>query len=283
VALAGALGIAAAGIPSAVAAGLQEPPARTYYVAVGASESLGVQPTATSRHSVPTDDGYANALVAMERSRWPGLQLVHFGCPGITAQAALLGGGPCRFAAGSEIQAAADFLRRHPGKSVLATVDLGFNDVWPCLAHRTVDAACVTAAFAVISRVLPVTLHDLRAAGGPDMKMVGLLHNDPCLASYLRGPAGQAFSAAALAVFDRFNTLLSAIYTRAGVSIANVPAAFAVGTPTTAALGTHGTVPLDVAKVCTLTWMCRERNLHPNAAGYQAIADAIAAALPRPS
>lgn len=277
------LTLAAAAFPSTVAAGLQAPPATTYYVAVGASESLGVQPTAVSHRSVPTDDGYANALVAMERSRWPGLQLVHFGCPGITAHEALFGGGPCTFAAGTEIRAATDFLQRHRGKTVLATVDLGFNDVWPCLAHHTVDAACVTAALADISEVLPVTLHDLRAAGGPGMKVVGLLHNDPCLASYLHGSAGQAFSAAALTVFDRFNTLLSAVYARAGVLVANVPAAFGIGAPTTAALGAHRMVPLDVAKVCSLTWMCRERNLHPNAAGYQVIADAIAAALPRPS
>jgi len=290
-ALAGTLGAVAAVLPSAVAAvlpsavaaGLQAPPARTYYIAVGASESLGVQPTASTRHSAPTDDGYANALVDIERVRWPGLRLVHFGCPGITAQAALLGNGSCRFAAGSEIQAATDFLRRHPGKTVLATVDFGFNDVWPCLAGHSVDPACVTAAFGAISKVLPITLHDLRAAGGPAMKVVGLLHNDPCLASYLRGTAGQAFSAAALKVFDRFNTLLASIYTRAGVSAANVPAAFSVGAPSTVALGAHGIVPLDVAKVCNLTWMCRERNLHPNAAGYQVIAEAIAAALPRPS
>lgn len=277
------MAVAAAMVPSAVAAGIQAPPAKTYYVAVGASESLGVQPSVTSRQSVPTHHGYANALVAMERSRWPGLRLVHFGCPGITAQAALLGGGTCRFAAGSEIQAAADFLRRHPGKTVLATVDLGFNDVWPCLADHTVAPACVTSALETVSSVLPATLHDLRAAGGPGMMMVGLLHNDPCLASYLRGPAGQAFSASALTVFDRFNTLLTSIYTRARVSIANVPAAFGLGAPRTTALGAHGMVPVDVAKVCALTWMCRERNLHPNAAGYQAIAEAIAAALPRPS
>lgn len=254
--------------------------AATYYVAVGASESLGVQPTAASPRGAPTDDGYANALVAMEHSRWPGLRLVHFGCPGITAEAALVGGGPCSFGTGSEVAAAVDFVRDHRGQTVLATVDLGFNDVWPCLVHTTVDAACATAALGTVSRVLPIVLRRLRAAGGPGMQIVGLLHNDPYLAASLRGPAGRRFSAAALSVIDRLNAALAGIYHRAGAAIANVPSAFSLGTDAPAAVAGRGTLPRDVAKNCTLTWMCARHNLHPNATGYDVIAGAIAAALP---
>lgn len=256
------------------------PTPTTYYVAVGASESLGVQPTGAGRRGLPTSHGYANAVLATQRDRWSGLQLVHFGCPGITAVAALQGGGPCIFASGSEISAAVDFLRSHPGRTVLATVDLGFNDLWPCLVHHTVDATCVTAALGRVSRALTVIVHDLRAAGGPHMKVVGLLHNDPYLAAYLNGPAGRLFSSAALAVVNRFNTTLTDIYLRAGVQVANVPSAFSLGTSSPTMVAGHGKVPLDVAKVCALSWMCTKHNLHLNAAGYVAVASAITGALP---
>jgi lysophospholipase L1-like esterase len=47
-----------------------------------------------------------------------------------------------------------------------------------------------------------------------------------------------------------------------------------------------GTVPLNVAQTCRLTWMCRPDplvpNMHPNDAGYQVIAGAIAAVIPAP-
>ena len=273
----GAFVAPAAGMAVAAAA---DSPRTTYYLALGASESLGVQPTAANGHAVPTDHGYANALLAMERNRWPGLQLVHFGCPGITAQAALAGGGPCNFADGSEVKAAVDFLRGHPGQTVLATVDLGFNDLWPCLVHRTVDATCVGTALDRVARAVPVVLRDLRAAGGPGMHVVGLLHNDPYLAAYLHGAIGRAFSAAALSAVDRLNATLTAAYAHAGVPVANVPSAFSLGTSSPAEIAGEQTVPLDVAKVCALSWMCRQHNLHLNAAGYAAIARVVAAAVP---
>jgi hypothetical protein len=44
-----------------------------------------------------------------------------------------------------------------------------------------------------------------------------------------------------------------------------------------------GMVPLDVARVCSLTWMCASKpygpNQHPNDGGYRVISQAIAAAL----
>lgn len=283
----GALGLVApaAAAGSALGAATAEaatPAATTYYVAVGASESLGVQPTHANPRGARTDDGYANALLAIERSRWPGLRVVHFGCPGITAQAALTGGGRCRFGAGSEIAAAVGFVRDHPGRTVLATVDLGFNDLSPCLARGAVDASCVTAGLERVSRAVPVALQELRAAGGPRLQIVGLLHNDPYLAAYLRGPRGRRFSVAALSVMDRLNAALRAAYARAGALVANVPATFSLGSSAPPPPGGRKRVPPDVVKVCSLSWMCARHNIHLNTAGYQAVAVAIASAL-RPS
>ena len=64
--------------------------------------------------------------------------------------------------------------------------------------------------------------------------------------------------------------------------IADVAGAFDTYTPftTTTALAGHGTVPLAVAKICELTWMCapapRGPNIHGNASGYQTMARVFA-------
>ena len=44
-----------------------------YYLAVGGSESVGVQPTAAHPHGQPTHHGYTEDVLAAERATWPGL------------------------------------------------------------------------------------------------------------------------------------------------------------------------------------------------------------------
>jgi lysophospholipase L1-like esterase len=274
--------VAAAVTPSlagaAGVAGASGEPA-TYYVAVGASESLGVQPSATDPHGRPTDQGYADDLVSLEHDRWPGLQLVQFGCSGITAEGALDGTGTCAYPHGSEVATAVDFLQRHRGRTVLATVDLGFNDVWPCLVHHAVNRACETAALARIAQALPAVVARLRAAGGRELEIVGLEHDDPYLADYLRGPAGRWFARRSIGAIDRLNDELAALYTGAGAVVADVPTAFGTADRAPAELAGHGQVPDGVARICELTWMCVAHNVHPDAAGYEVIAGAIAGAM----
>jgi lysophospholipase L1-like esterase len=280
-----AVGAAVAPLVGAAAATVAPPrrPPTVYYLAFGASESLGVQPVGAGGSEIPTAQGYADALVAIERARWPGLQLVHVGCPGITAEAALEGGGPCRFAAGSQLAAAVDFLRHHQDQTVLTTVDLGFNDLWPCLVAETVNEACVRGALERVAHALPLILERLRAAGGSSMEIVGLLHNDPYLAAWRQGPEGEEFSAGALSAIDRLNATLSAIYAEADVHVADVAAAFALGTAAPVRVAGDAMLPRDVAKDCALSWMCDRHNIHLNADGYMAVAETIAAALRRTS
>lgn len=249
---------------------------RPYYVAIGASESVGVQPVPGRTGVVPTHEGYANDLVAMEQSRWPGLHLVPFGCPGITAQGALDGAGACTYPAGSEVATAVAFLREHPGQTALVTVDLGFNDIWPCFLHRAVDARCVDAGLARIASSLPAIIAKLQSAGGSRLTIVGLEHSDPYIAAARFG--ARDFARRTIGVFDRMNDELGTIFSTAGVPVAKVPEAIGDGA--------HGPAAWAVAQMCSLTWMCAMHNIHPTVAGYRAIAEAVGAAIasgPRPA
>ena len=263
-------------------AGASERPARSaapYYVAVGASESLGYQPTAADPHGAPSDEGYADDVVDDEQRRWPGLDLVQFGCPGTTAVEALDGHSRCRYPSGSQIATAVRFLRAHRARTKLVTVDLGFNDVRLCLEHRRVDASCAQRALRRIDRALPRILGDLRAAAGAGTQIVGLQHDDPYWGVYLHGGAARRFAETSARVLRRLNAELAAIYTTSGDLVADVPAAFATTDTSQVALAGHGTVPAAVARACSLTWMCSAHNLHPDAAGYRLIASAVTAAL----
>ena len=103
---------------------------------------------------------------------------------------------------------------------------------------------------------------------------MGMNYYDPFLAAYLLGET--TLASESRTVTGTFNQLLEGVYQRAGDQVADVQSAFKTldTTPVTYA---DMTVPLDVAVICELTWMCdySPPNIHPNATGYQAIAEAF--------
>lgn len=270
--------VGAVGVASS-SAGADEGP--HYYLALGGSDSVGLQPTAAIPHGQRTDDGYADDLLDSLRSRWDDLSLVQLGCPGETTETMLSGGDKCGYAAGSQLAAAVSFLHQHPS-TVLVTVDVGFNDLVHCMGHHVVDPSCVSLALGNLRAQLPRIVAALRGAGGPDLHIIGVGHYDPYLAAYRDGPAGQAFASQSIDVITRLNDVLRSSYAEDAVPMAEVAAAFDMTDTTPTALA-GSVVPRNVERTCTLTWECTPGplgpNKHPNDDGYEVIGDAISAVL----
>jgi lysophospholipase L1-like esterase len=273
----GALGIVAGAWCASARAGAASL-GPTYYVALGASDSVGYQPTLARPLGQRTDAGYADDVLAAERARWGDLELVQLGCPGATTSDVLDGGDVCHYSSGSQLAAAVSFLHQHPS-TVLMTVDIGYNDVERCLARGVVDQACVNSALQIVRTQLPQILTALRNAGGPELEIIGVGHYDPYLSSYLSGPGGQTFADESLGAMGRLNDVMRDAYSAAGLPMANVAQAFDMSSTVPVPLANVGLVPQNVERTCALTWRCAPPplgpNRHPDAAGYKAIAESI--------
>jgi lysophospholipase L1-like esterase len=257
-----------------------------FYLDLGASQSVGFQPIGTSRHGYPTNRGYANDLVALEAAKGVVLQLTQLGCPGEATATMISGGNSCYKSPDSQLADAVAFLRAHQNQTGLVTVELGYNNIGACIGSTTFVGTCVRIRVGAVRQQLPTILNALKAAAGPNVTIVGLGHADPFLAWAIHGPAGYARALASLRTMQFLNGALAHVYAADSIPMVDVAAAFKMNQTTPSALGGVGTVPLNVAQACRLTWMCRpyplSPNMHPNDAGYQAIAAAIAAVLPAP-
>jgi lysophospholipase L1-like esterase len=282
-ALAAPLTLAATG-PSPSSAG-RSGVATSYYLALGDSLAQGVQPSAAGA-SVPTSHGYANQLYAALRLRHPGLRLVKLGCSGETT-ATMINGGICSYPQGSQLAAAVAFLRAHPGRVSLITIDIGANDPNSCLALSSLGkiASCMRAVLPRAVRNLTEILTGLRAAGGRGVAVIGMSYYVPELAAWRSSPSGEAVAALTERLVASYNAMLAAVYRKFGARLANVFGAFHSGDFTDRVrLPGDGSLPRNVATVCLWTWACsrgpRGPNEHPNATGYAVIALAFLLADP---
>ena len=249
----------------------------TYYLSLGDSLAQGVQPNSKGV-SVETKAGYPNQLATALRQTNPSLRLVKLGCPGETT-ATMINGGICTYAAGSQLAQAVRFLKQHAAQTQLVTIDIGANDLNKCVVLPTLAqiAKC-------LGKVIPKTvtrlgqiMAQLRAAYPGTI--IGMSYYVPQLAGWLQGTtAGRQLARAGVVLGGAFNNDLTGVYTKFGTPVANVFAAFRtkdfkdkVKTPA------FGTVPLNVATLCSYTWMCAPPpvgpNEHANVLGYGVIAN----------
>lgn len=252
-----------------------------YYLDLGASVSLGVQPSPVSGHGAPTSTGYANDLIAQQLALGDDLHLVQMGCPGETTSSFVTGLDRCYHAPDDQLAEAVGFLHDHPDDRTLVTVDVGFDDIVSCLWHRVVDAACLDQRLAAVPGQLAHIVGTLRDAAGPHVLFLGVGAYDPFLADAAQDPAAQSFAEASLDAIGRLNAQLRAGYASAGVPMVEIASLFSGDDRDADAVEASSLVAM-AEHTCTMTWMCTAApNIHPNDAGYRAIAGAIEAHLPR--
>jgi lysophospholipase L1-like esterase len=276
--------LALAGVLAAVIAGCSAAPARhkppvSYYLALGDSLAVGVQPDAAGT-SVRTGSGYADQLYATLRRSHPGLRLVKLGCPGETT-ATMINGGLCAYPGGSQLAAAVRFLHAHPARVSLVTIDIGANDADGCVTRLSFGnfASCLTKSVPQVTTNLTKILTRLRQAD-PKGHIIAMSYYLPALAQWRNGLVGRALARVSEMAIAGYTALVNRVYTSYRVRVADVFGAFH-----TADFGQRvtapgfGALPRNVAAICRWTWECaappRGPNVHANPAGYQVIARAF--------
>src|SRR6478609_7783819 len=185
-----AVAVAAAGCSAAPAPARHKLPV-SYYLALGDSLAVGVQPDAAGT-SVKTRSGYADQLYATLRRSHPGLRLVKLGCPGETT-VTMMKGGICAYPGGSQLAAAVRFLRAHRARVSLVTIDIGANDADGCLTRLSFSnfASCLTRSVPQVTTNLTKILTRLRQAG-PKAHIIAMSYYLPALAQWRDGLIGKA-------------------------------------------------------------------------------------------
>jgi lysophospholipase L1-like esterase len=265
-----------------------------YYLSLGTSLSVGVQPSSGGT-LLPGDDGYPNQLFDSIKPAFEAggaapreLRLVQLGCPGETLDD-MINGGNCLYIAGSQLDAAVDFLNDNAGQVHLVTIDMGANDFRNAgCVGAIVDIDCATDATNQISTDLAIVLAALQNAADPGTTIVGMNYYNPYLATWLDDAAGQTLAVESAQAVALATNALGTTYGTAGVLVADVAAAFESDDFVTMVLSPqpapNDMLPVNVANVCTFTYMCDPApvgpDIHANNAGYARIAEAFEAVLP---
>jgi lysophospholipase L1-like esterase len=248
----------------------------SYYLSLGDSLSTGYQPGLGD-----TDQGYADQLFPGLKAAVPSLELVKLGCRGETTTT-MIKGGICPYDQGSQLGAAAMFLRDHPGQVRYLTIDIGGNDVNRCVKSGAstgyqVGYQCIVKAVGTVAANLWAIVSKVRATGGTAPVYAGMTYYDPVLAAWLTGKSGQALARTSVPLVGAVNDMERMLYSWADFRVADVSKAFASGDFRTQA----GGLPLNVSRLCLWTYMCLRKDIHPNADGYQQIARTFAPLMTR--
>ncbi len=265
-----------------------------YYVSLGTSLSVGVQPDATTGENQLTDDGYADQLFDIIEPLFDltepdtrELQLWKLGCPGETT-ITMMDGTICTYPEGSHLEAAVAFLNAQTDKVELITIDMGANDllVADCLVGTTVDFLCLDDVSLHISTHLSVILQALQDAADPGTPIIGMNYYNPFLVAWLLGTTeGVTRATQSEVAVSSLNDDMGVTYATFGIPVADVAGAFfsddftLVPNP----VPPPNDVPINVVTICLLTYMCDPTvgpNIHANPTGYGVIAATFAVELP---
>jgi lysophospholipase L1-like esterase len=280
--------------------------AKSYYLSLGDSYSVGYQPAGTVGGVGQATSGYTAVVAAGMR-----MQLKNFGCGGATttslstvkgctepAYGPVAGTDAVAYPNTTQTQAALDFISAptNHGKVGLVTVSIGGNDVTACVKASEVSAilACVNNADGSIKTNVSALVSELRSAlkaAGDQAPVVGLTYPDVVLGEwvYPQGQENQQLASLSVSAFDQLiNPALEQAYGKANfvnVTVAPYGAATSgANTPlgvTVHAPPPYGQIPAAVGEICDLTYYCTMGNIHANTKGYTFIGKLILAHLGR--
>ncbi|WNV85111.1 GDSL-type esterase/lipase family protein [Umezawaea sp. Da 62-37] len=262
------------------------------YVSIGDSYAAGYRPSPDGSGSTTTD-GFAYQVAADPRVTGRPLELVNFGCAGVTSTALRENPGCAAGASGpgapayprqAQVDAAVAFITGNRERIALVTVVVGGNDIKPCVqrpdgAPRPDATACLAEAGKALRANLAILLGALRSAVGPTTPIVGVTYPDVYLGAWVATtPGARDLAVASVALFrDQLNPALRAEYSAVGALFADITAATGGYGPLEEIVDdpTYGKIPNPVARLCALTYYCRLRDVHPTVDGHRVIADRI--------
>ena len=271
------LGMVAVGMPRSFAGSLSTDSTRAargggdVYLALGDSLAAGFQPGRGD-----TSKGYVDDLWRTFASQIDGLGLRNVGCDGETSLSMITGNrSACRYAAGSQLDAAVAFLEGYPGQVAFITIDIGTNDFFErCLADTwLMERSCVVRVLPHVQARLARIFDALRTAAGPGVPIVSMTYFDPLLGLWGLTPGGRFLARASLRSFVAMNEGFATTYGDADVAVADVARTFQIDNfSDTVVVPGRGELPLNVALTCRWTWFCRVGDPHPDETGYRRIA-----------
>lgn len=282
---------------NAISASASRTSAQQYLLVLGDSLAAGYQPI--FRLKLPPvdaatgfrDNGYLGGY-AQDVAHATGLRLVDLGCPGETSRS--FSGVPAQpactnlyrseFNASSQLAAARAFLSRKRDRVALVTFEIGANDLDACISGGHVSAGCLEtnmrAALSAIGGIIAELRSEL-STYDPGARLIALNYYDPFLGRAFTpgGTLGATEAAESLAAVRLFDAQLGAVFRTVHIREVDVAAAFGVGKVAPVERFRGKLLPPDVVDACQLTWMCgtsgQRPDIHPNDAGYAAIASAI--------
>ncbi len=165
---------------------------------------------------------------------------------------------------------------------------LQFLETLPRRCGNGVDFDCILGVSLQISVNLPVILSALREAADPGTPIVAMNYYNPFLAFWLTDIDGQVLAIQSALVVNNLNDTMGLTYGTFGIPVADVASAFQSNDFVTIVPfplpPPNDFIPLNVATICLLTFMCEPEpvgpNIHANPTGYGVIAATCAAILP---
>lgn len=263
-----------------------EAPDTSWYVAVGDSYTSGYMPRGADGPG-PSTHAYPRLVERKSRTTATPLELINFGCAGITART-LLEGGPCGNdsraldapdpGAGSQLDAVIDFLREHDEDIGLVTINVGMADVVDCLTATDFDG-CLDDRLDDVSQTLSEIVDRIRAEVGRGVSIIGVGYPNPYrVLPYLEpGDRNDLLAERSRTMTAAVTPTLKKIFNDRGAEFIDVADLSGANEPDSKTVNTTtwGEVPVAVSQVCSYTWFCEVQDVHLTPEGMQGVANEI--------